>query len=157
MLQGGKGSSGQGADTRIKFPALWVSQNLVGSINSLHRECSRLALRKGFYKNLRLIDSMSHEFQIADVRKIRMLPPKPSFGSVLGYLTGNPHFQVELIFAPEPPETLSLAQVKDIIFNSFRQEKYSWEAMIDFDDFRDKISAASSLNDIFAIFGGYHV
>jgi len=157
--EGEKASNGNSIEMGIHFPALRVGQNLVQSIDSLDRinEWSNLALKKGFYKGLSLIDSVGHEFQIIGARKIRMLSPKPAFGSILGYLTGNPHFQVELIFAPGPPVRLSLEQVKQIIFDSFRKEKYSWEAMIDFDEFRGKVSAATSTKEILAIFQDFHV
>ena len=84
-----------------------------------------------------------------------MLPPK-NFGNILGFIEGNPRYEVELIFAPGPPNTISLDDIRKLIFDSFRKEKHLWEAMVDFEAFRNKIAGATSLEQIFSIFKEYH-
>lgn len=141
------------------FPVLTFSQNLVRREESMSdlTKCTRVALKKRFYDGLKLIDSQGLRFDVIGAKKIRLLPPKPQFGHILDYMTGNFRYQVELLFAPGTPVHISLEEVKKLIFDSFKKEKYSWQAMIDFDEFRDKVAAAKSLDELFAVFNEYHV
>ena len=72
-------------------------------------------------------------------------------------LSRNRRWQVELIFSPKGPESISLGDVKRLITDCFEKEQEMWGEMIDFEEFRDKIISASSLEQIFATFREFHV
>jgi hypothetical protein len=97
-----------------------------------------------------LIDSNSNKFQVVDAQKVRTVM-KFKFGELLGLVTGNPRWQVQLIFAPGTTK-ISLDEVKSLISNSFKKEKYLWEEMSDFEEFQEEVVQASSLDQILAIF-----
>ena len=61
------------------------------------------------------------------------------------------------MFAPGLPTAISLDDTRKLIFDSFRREKHPWEAMVDFEEFQDKVAAAISLQQVFSIFKEYHV
>jgi hypothetical protein len=124
------------------------------SISELNR-CTKRGLRNGYYDALLLVDEQGRRFNVSGARRLRMLPPK-SFGHILGFIEGNPRYEVELMFAPGPPTAISFDDIRKLIFDSFRKEKHLWEAMIDFEEFRDKITAAHSLQQIFVLFKEYH-
>jgi hypothetical protein len=54
-------------------------------------------------------------------------------------------------------QRLFLDEVKSLITNSFKKEKYLWEEMSDSEEFRDEIAQASSLDRIFAIFKKFNM
>ena len=138
----------------IQFPALAFSQGFVYALTSLDRitRCSKLTVKKGLYKNLLLVDASSKRFQIVGAKKIRTLIDF-SFGwFFLGLLFGNPRWQVELIFAPGPPLQISIDEVKNLIFDSFTKEEDYWGEMIAFEEFRDRVATATSLEQILALF-----
>jgi hypothetical protein len=143
----------------LAFPVLSFSQNLVRRRESMSEitHCTRIALRKGFYEGLLLVDEQGRRFNVTGARKLRTLPPRLTFGNILDFIGGNPRYEIELMFAPGPPTTISLEDARKLIFDSFRNEKYLWEAMVDFEEFRDKITRATSLQQVFSIFKEYHV
>jgi hypothetical protein len=101
---------------------------------------------------LLLVDASSKRFQIVGAKKIRTLIDF-SFGwFFLGLLFGNPRWQVELIFAPGPPLQISIDEVKNLIFDSFTKEEDYWGEMIAFEEFRDRVATATSLEQILALF-----
>jgi hypothetical protein len=71
------------------------------------------------------------------------------FDDLLGLLEGNPNWQIDLIVAA--PETISLGEVKKLIFHSFEKEKLRWEEMREFEEFRDKLANTSVLGEIVAL------
>jgi hypothetical protein len=73
-------------------------------------------------------------------------------GGFLALISWNPDWEIELIFAPTPSK-ISLEELKKMIFKSFRKELDMWEENTDFEEFRDKLSAVTSTEQIFAIFG----
>jgi hypothetical protein len=136
----------------IRFPALTSSQGLIHVINSLEAisQCTRLGFKSGYFKNLLLIDSSGNRFQIVGAKKVRTVF-NFNFGELLGLVTGNPRWQVDPIFAPGSTR-ISLAEVKNLIADSFEREKGSWEEMSDFEEFEKKIEQAESLDQVFAVF-----
>ena len=116
--------------------------------------CTKVALRSGFYDGLLLVDERGRRLDVTGARKIRIVPPKPSLASLLDWI-GNPRYEVELVFTS--PIAISLEDVRTLIFESFTRATYLWEEMIDFDAFRDKIAAATSLEQVFSTFKDYHV
>lgn len=138
----------------VTFPVLTFSQNLVMREEAMSQltRCTRVALKKGFYDGLVLIDCQGQKFDVIGARKIRLLPPKPEFGHILDYVTGNFRYEVELLFAPGSPVQVSLEDVKKMIFTSFRKARYSWEANIDFNHFHRRVYRAVSLDELFAVF-----
>src|SRR5262249_9450293 len=141
------------AQESLRFPALSFSQGMILAIDSLDRinQCTRLGFKSGFYKKLLLVDSDSRKFQVVDARKVRtILNFGLKSGGLIDLLGGNPRYQIELIFSPA--SKVPLAEVKELIADSFKKQRYSWEEMTDLDEFREKIARAESLSDIFLIF-----
>lgn len=137
--------------TQIHFPALSYDQEWLGAIESLDglSRPSRLAVKKGFYKQLVLVDSSLREFRIVSFKKIRTLF-RFSFRGFLELIDRNPRWLVEITLGP--PSGVSLDEVKRLISTSFAKRKDFWEEMADFEEFRGKIATASSMAEIFAIF-----
>ena len=63
------------APSAVRLPALVFSQGLILLINSLDeiKTCTKLGFKKGFYKNLVLVDSDGNKFRVVDARKLRTL------------------------------------------------------------------------------------
>ncbi len=135
----------------IQFPALSFSQGLVGVITSLETQCTKLGFKRGYYKNLTLVDSAGNQFHVVGARKIRRLPFRFRFGDFLEFLGGNPRWEVELIFEPTSSR-ITADEVKNLLFRSFRKDRYFWSEMCDFEEFRDRIKSASSIEQIFGAF-----
>ena len=89
-----------------------------------------------------MVDSASNRFQVIGAKKIRTIVGF-SFGNLLGLLSGNPKWEVELTLAQ--PSRISLEEVRKLISNSFREHEDYWEEMTDFEEFRDKVIAVESL------------
>jgi hypothetical protein len=154
---GARTVSSQDPRAFMKFPALWFSESLVEVVDSLSglTECTRLGFKSGFYKDLVLIDSNSNKFQVVDAQKVRTVM-KFKFRELLGLVTGNPRWQIQLIFAPGTTK-ISLDELKSLISNSFKKEKYLWEEMSDFEELQEEVLQASSLDQILAIFKKFNV
>jgi len=140
----------------IRFPALWSNQGLVYMIDTLDTmsQCTRAGFKSGGYRAAFLIDSDYHKFEVVDARKLRTLFSFSMF-DLLGLLEGNPRWQVELVLGP--PKKSSLAEAKQLISNSFKKEKDSWEEMMDFEEFRDRVVDATSMEEIFTAFREAHI
>ena len=136
----------------IRFPALSFSQGLVTIILSLDElnECRRLGFRKGYYKGLTLVDSVGNQFKVVGARKIKTLPFKFTFRDFLALLGANPLWQIELKFGSG--RGVSLEETKKLILDSLRKEKHYWEEMCDFEEFRERIQSAPTLEQIFGAF-----
>jgi hypothetical protein len=140
----------------ITFPALSFNQGWLSVLDSTDslRYASRLAVKRGDYRNTLLVDSNLNSFQIASIKKIRTLFGF-RFGRLLAMLGGNPRWEVELTFGP--PSRLSLDEAKRLISNCFAQHEDFWEEMCDFEEFRDSIAKADSLQQVFTIFREFHL
>ena len=139
----------------VRFPALGFKKGwlyAIGSMDDISRS-SRRGFRKGTYKNLLLVDFIGNTFHVTGARKIGTLV-RFDFGSLLGLVTGNPTWQVELTFAFDGHATLD--RVKALIVECFKEKKDYWEEMVRFEEFRDKILKAESLERVFAAFEEFH-
>lgn len=137
----------------IRFPALSFNQGLVNVIQSLDElsECTRLGFKKGYYKGLTLVDSVGNQFKVVGARKIKTLPFQLTFRDFLALLGANPRWQIELKFGSDT-RGISPEETKKLILDSFRKEKYYWEEMSDFEEFRERIQSAPTLEQIFGAF-----
>jgi hypothetical protein len=142
------------ATPALHLPALGFSQGMVLLIRSpsVMRECTRLGFKRGFYKDLAIVDSERKRFQVVGAHKIRTLAR--NLREILELLSGNPHWQVELVFSPDS-STVALEKVKELIFDSFQREKDFWDEKTGFEDFRDRIKAANSMEQIIQTFENY--
>jgi hypothetical protein len=128
----------------ISFPALTFNRGwllAVDSADCLSRS-SRLGFKRRYWEDLVVVDSASNRFQVIGAKKIRTIVGF-SFGNLLGLLSGNPKWEVELTLAQ--PSRISLEEVRKLISNSFREHEDYWEEMTDFEEFRDKVIAVESL------------
>jgi len=146
------------SEQSIRFPAFSFSQGLVTVIKSLDEinECRKLGFRKGYYKGLTLVDSAGNEFRVVGARKIKTLPFKFTFRDFLELLGANPRWQIELKFGSDF-RGISLEETKKLILDSFRKEKYFWEEMCDFEEFRERIQSAPTLEHIFGAFREFNM
>jgi len=144
--------------TPIQFPALILGRGLVVVIPSLDviSRCTALGFKKRWYDGLILIDSDARRFNVVRARKLRGLPYELTFRDFLGLLDGNPRWQVELVFAPDPPK-ISFEQIEAIIQESFKRERNFWESMSDFEEFEGRVAGANSLEQIFAAFKEFNL
>jgi hypothetical protein len=140
---------------QIRSPVLEFSQGevftqrLTGSI----RQCTRLGYKKGYYNNLVIVDSDGRRFTVLGARVLRTIPPTWSLGGTLNHLLG-PRLEVEMNFAPEPPTVLTLDEVKSMIFDCIERNSDFWDEMSDdFDEFRNRLARARSLQQVFTILG----
>jgi hypothetical protein len=137
----------------IRFPALSFSHGLINVVHSLDvlSQTNKLGLKGGYYKGLTLVDTAGDQFHVLGARKIRTLPFKVTFRDFLEFLGANPRLQVELIFRPGSSQ-ITVEELKTLILGSFKREKYYWEEMSDFEEFRDRIESAASVDEIFSAF-----
>jgi hypothetical protein len=142
----------------IRFPALSFSQRLVNVINSLDdlSHCTKLGFKKGYYKHLTLVDSIGKRLEVVGARKVKTLPFRFTFRDLLAVLGANPRWQVELLFAPDISQ-LTLEEVKNLIYESFRNERHFWEEMSDFEEFQQRVQSADTLEQIFAAFKEFNL
>jgi hypothetical protein len=141
----------------IRFPALSFSHGLINVIHSLDAlsQTNKLGLKRGYHKDLILVDSAGDQFQVMGARRIRTLPFRLTFGDFLEFLGANPRLQVELIFRPGSSR-ITVDELKNLILGSFKREKYYWEEMTDFEEFRRSIESADSVQEIFDAFSEFN-
>src|SRR5690348_1230093 len=107
----------------IRPPILsFSSDGIVYALDSLDTitRCTNRGLESGFYKKLLLIDADGRAFRVVDARRVRKLPPR-NFGQFLGFIFGNPRWQVELELEPRSSKA-SLDEIKRLISNSFEKD-----------------------------------
>jgi len=140
----------------IRFPALSFAKDSLLAIDTLDllTRPSRLAVRRGFYEHLLLVDSDLNSFRVISSKKLRTLISF-RFGMLLGLLFGNPLWQVELTF--DSARKVTLDEVKHRIAADFERNAEIWEEMCDFEEFEAKVSAADSTDEVFGIFREFHV
>ena len=138
----------------IRFPALSFNQgwvHLVRDMDHLSRS-SKKGFKRGLHKDLLVVDFNGNMFRIVDARKVRTLIDL-NVNSLLGLLSGNPGLQLELSFAS--PSKINVEHLKKLISDCFKRHEAFWEEMSDFEDFRTKISAAVSVDEIFSVFKAF--
>jgi hypothetical protein len=116
-------------------------------------QSSRSGFKKGLHKSLVLVDSSGNQFRVVSAEKVRTLID--GFGGPLGLLTGNPSLKVKLTFASTGH--ISLEDLKKLIRESFEKQQEYWEEMTGFEQFRDKVGEATSLEQVFAAFKELHL
>jgi len=139
----------------IKFPLLAFSKDAVTlehDFGNLCR-CSRLGFEKGYYDGLMIVDVDGKMFTVNAARKLKVLTPSFSVRSILGFLTGNPRYQVELIFSPSSL-LVNEREVKEMLSDSIRRNPHNWDSMVDFNEFEKKMAEAKSISEIFGVFCG---
>src|SRR6266705_1524296 len=93
---------GSSVDGGVRFPVLTFSMGWVGTAKSVgdFRQCSRLAFRKGFHRQLRLVDSVGSSFRVVEVKKIRTIVSF-TFRDFLELISGNPRWEIDVRFGPD--------------------------------------------------------
>jgi hypothetical protein len=146
-----------GSDSgQIKFPALTFNQGWVGAIESIEdiSRPSRLGVKRGFYRQLTLVDSNLGRFKVVAAKKVGTRFDA-NFRMFLRLLGGNPVRQMQLTLGVA--SELSLNDVKDLILDCFKKQEEYWEEMSDFEEFRDEIVAAMSMDQIFSAFREFNL
>jgi hypothetical protein len=140
----------------FEFPALAFSQDFVRSIPTLASLSisTKLALRNGYYEELKLVDRFGNLAGIARIQKIRRVPLR-SFSDVMEFLGGNSKCEIALELEARP--SISLSATKHLIFDSFEKESDMWEEMFDLENFQQRVESAKSFDELFAAFEEFHV
>src|ERR1051326_1497875 len=133
---------------QIKFPAIWFENGFAIVLKGSTKHANRLGLKKGSYKNAVIVDANGTKFRLLKMRRKRLLFSW-RFGQILELLTGNPAFEVEMTFSAV--SNMWIDDVKDLLFKAFRKQQECWEEMIDFDEFKAKITSCDSFEKLFAV------
>ena len=88
-----------------------------------------------------------------EIKKIRTVFDF-TFRDFLELISANPKWELEVMFGPDTPSRSSVQELKELLFDCFKNNGDDWEEMIDFEEFRDKIAAADSIRQILATFQG---
>jgi hypothetical protein len=133
---------------QIKFPAIWFENGFAIVLQGSTKRANRLGLKKGSHKNAVIVDANGTKFRLLEMQKKRFLFGW-RFGQILELVTGNPEFEVEMTFSAV--SSMSVDEMKDLLFKAFRKQQDYWEEMIDFDEFKAKIAASGSFEKLFAV------
>jgi hypothetical protein len=71
----------------------------------------------------------------------------------IGLLDGNPRYRVT--FQMQPKGVMGLLELKEKIAHSFKVDPW-WREITDFEEFRDAVERAGSVNEIIDVFVKYH-
>ena len=129
--------------SNLKFPVLEIykgSPSPCGSIDYLVTTTS-LALRKGYFSDLRIIDSQGKEFLVKRAKKIHRIS---RFWEVIMFF--NPRIQVNLDIE-ETGKTVTTEEVRRLVLNDFR-EWHGWESRGDFDELKTSVENAHTIAEI---------
>ncbi|OHB59002.1 MAG: hypothetical protein A2Y12_19720 [Planctomycetes bacterium GWF2_42_9] len=133
--------------SELKFPVIAItSQSSVEAdknVNNLTTTTS-LALRKGFFKGLKIIDSQGKEFIVTDVKKIRRLS---KLWQILWLF--NPLIQVS-IDLKETGRTYNVEEVRRLVLFDF-EDWDGWQSRDDFDQLKSAVENAKSVNEIISL------
>ena len=139
-----------------RLPALtfndgWLAA--IDSIDSLMRP-SRLSVKKGFYKDLIVVDSTLRKFRVIRAEKVG-IRFDVGFRTLLRLLGGNPIWKMEITF--DRPSSISLEEVKQLISDCFLKNEDYWDEMSQLEEFRDRIASADSVEEVFTSFREFHL
>jgi hypothetical protein len=138
----------------ISYPALRFQRDLVNVVRGEQdlSRATRLGLKGGWLDNQLIVESTGRALKVISARKVRILPPKLAVGSLIGYIFGNPTYEIELIF-DQPITHLSVEEVKRLVFKSFHDDP-GWKATLDFADLRRLVEDAKSIQEIISLLRG---
>mgnify|MGYP003401787302 FL=1 len=127
----------------LRYPVLEFSKGMVFPARSVDEleQCSKRALRKGFFDNLRLIDSAGRSSKISGARKLRGVGPFFGFNVFL-----NQRIQVALMTS-EPERIAGVEEVKQLVLGAIRG-KQEWDSMDGSNELVEIVNRAQSVSEI---------
>lgn len=137
----------------IRFPAVWFENGFAIVLTGSTRRATRLGLKKGSYKKALIVDADGNSFRVAGVKRKR-IQFSWRMGKIIGLLEGNPTYEVEWAFTSAL--RISLDAVKELFLKSFKKEREYWDEMCDFEEFRNKLTAANSFDELFGVLRNFH-
>lgn len=125
------------------FPVLCFSQDIVSVSESADQltTCSKVGLKKGYFRKLIIIDSAGALYKVNGAKKLCGVGPFWGYNIFL-----NQKIRVELSFK-ENPSPVSLQEVKNMVFMSFRKW-HGWATRGDFEELNDKITNAQTFSEV---------
>jgi len=113
---------------QLVFPALAFSKGHMSFIDSLQRltTCSAVAMKKGFYRGLFLIDSAGRSWLVKEARRAGTIGPFWGFSLFRTQ-------KLKVILALGEAELLALEEAKAKVLSSLARDRAFWEAGGDYD------------------------
>lgn len=129
----------------LRYPVLEFSKGMVFAARSVEEleQCTKPALRNGFFNDLLLIDSDGKALKITGARKLRGVGPFFGFNIFL-----NQKILVTLI-ASGLESIVSVEEVRRLVISAIRG-KQEWDSTEDSDELVAVVSRAQSISEITA-------
>ncbi len=129
----------------LRYPVLEFSKGMVFPARSVEdlEQCTKRALRNGFFKDLLLIDSGGKSLKITGAKKLRGVGPFFGFNVFL-----NQRIQVALT-ASGPEQIVGVEQVRRLVLGAIRG-KQEWNSMEHSDELVAIVDRAQSISEIAA-------
>jgi hypothetical protein len=112
--------------------------------------CTRLGYQRGWYDGLLIVDSVGHGFRIAGAKKKRVVVSNGR--ELFGLLTGNAHWEVELVPTAEGKIHFPFQEIKNRLLKILKTDRGHWEEMSDLETFESELRRAENFQTLFAIF-----
>ena len=127
----------------LRYPVLEFSKGMIFAARSVEEleQCTKPALRSGFFKDLLLIDSGGRSLKIAGARKLRGVGPFFGFNIFL-----NQKIQVALTTSG-PERIVGVEEVRQLVLSAIRG-KQEWSSMENSDELVAIVRRAQSISEI---------
>jgi hypothetical protein len=129
----------------LRYPVLEFSKGMLFPARGIEEleQCTKPALRSGFFDDLLLIDSGGRSLRISGARKVRGVGPFFGFNIFL-----NQRIQVTLTVS-EPEQVLGVEEVRRLVLGAIQGE-HEWNSASDFDELVAIVARAQSISEIAA-------
>ena len=127
----------------LRYPVLEFAKGMVFPARRVEEleQCTKPALRSGFFNDLLLIDSSGKSWKIAGARKLRGVGPVFGFNVFL-----NQRIQVALT-ASGPEQIVGVEEVRRLVLSAIRG-KQEWNSTEDSDELVAIVDRAQSISEI---------
>jgi hypothetical protein len=134
------------ANPSIAFPVLAFNQGIVVPIASGDElaRCTATALRRGWFKGLRLIGGDGRRYKVTGARKLHGIGPFFGFDWF-----GTRRIRVDLDIV-EDSRPATLEELKTLVRKAFSHD-HGWSSREDFDELKRRLEAAREVKDVFAL------
>jgi hypothetical protein len=130
----------------LAFPVIYFGRDGtmgVASTADQLQTCTRVALKKGYFRGLRIVDSMSREFAVADAKKVGTVGPFFGLNIFL-----NQRIRVRLEFV-DTPRQATPEELKALVLRYFKKW-HGWESRGDLDSLQERVQEMRSVPEIIA-------
>jgi hypothetical protein len=127
----------------VQYPAVCFSQGtiLAASSHDQLTTCSTLELRRGWYRDLLLVDSAGHGYNIAGARRTGYLGPFWGFRLFRRMLRVKPK-------VASGPFDVSLAALKERIIEMLDDDEAYWSEIAGLKEIKSKVRSAATHREI---------